>query len=232
MWDGRRRELIRKAVGARLQEVLRERIARLVPEQYGEHADFVKELQAVASHAARQSPPYLYQPAGSSQEWLTCVGDCLEALRALSLGDSPQVFPGSRPALTPFLSSLRARRPGADRQFLLLAERYGCPLNITLAAEQEAREYLLETLMVRDRARLEKSPVATAVSDDLLLKLNLLALHAARSNDLRYLDALNYYYEILHGEWADGGLAPWLYASYLGLYARALSAWLSRETSE
>ena len=57
-------------------------------------------------------------------------------------------------------------------------------------------------------------------SDDLLLRLNLCALYASRASDLRFLDALNYYYELLPAGWQPRGRNPWLLASYLALYAR------------
>ena len=114
----------------------------------------------------------------------------------------------------------------------MLAERYAYPLNITLEGEEEIREYLLMRLMVQDRARLLKRPVNDIDSDELLLKLSLLALHAALVADLRYLDALNYYYELLPAQWEPTGEHPWLMVSYLTLYAHALAAQVGEEERE
>jgi len=58
--------------------------------------------------------------------------------------------------------------------------------------------------------------------DDLLLKLNLIAINASVSPDLRYLDALNYYYELLPAGWYPESPQNWLRVSFLTFYARAL----------
>lgn len=134
--------------------------------------------------------------------------------------------PGPRPPVEPFVASLHAARRKPEERFRLLIERYSCPLNIALGEESEIREHLLERLMVQDRAKFESKAPDISL-DDVLLKLNLLAIHAARSDDLRYLDALNYYYE-LQEDWKSFGPEPWLLASFLGLYAGALYAWLNQ----
>ena len=63
-------------------------------------------------------------------------------------------------------------------------------------------------------------------SSDLWLKLNLVAVYALRVPDLRFLDALNYYYELLPMTWQPQTQHDWLHISYLALYARALAAWI------
>lgn len=129
-----------------------------------------------------------------------------------------------------FVALLEARRKLRPPDcFQLLTERYSYPLNITLEGEEDIREYLLMRLMVQDRARLLKRSVNETGSDELLLKLNLIALHAALAADLRYLDALNYYYELLPTEWEPRGEHPWLLVSYLMLYAHALMAQIREE---
>ena len=86
--------------------------------------------------------------------------------------------------------------------------------------------------MVQDRARVESGAIEIAVDEDVLLKLNLLAVYAAQTDDLRYLDALNYYYELFAERGEDENQRSVLFASYLGLYARALDTWLNRQPSE
>jgi hypothetical protein len=59
--------------------------------------------------------------------------------------------------------------------------------------------------------------------NELLLLLNLCAVHACTTNDLRFLDALNYHYELLPANWHPASQHAWLLVSYFGLYARALA---------
>jgi hypothetical protein len=81
--------------------------------------------------------------------------------------------------------------------------------------------------MANDRARIEKNSVSAVASADLLLRLNLIAVHAARTPDLRFLDALNYYYELLPDGWQPKDAQHYrLLISYFALYARALAAWI------
>lgn len=223
---------MRAALSERLRQVCEERVARLVPEDYGPHGWAVHSLQAQNSGAeARAYAGHLHQPAASS--WSLWEGDCLEALVKLSLGESLAITeaPAAQPA-EPFLQSLRAYRQKPEQHFRLLLERYSCPLNITLSSEDGVRERLLETLMVHDRARIEKGNRDEAAACDVLLKLNLLAIYAAVSDDLRYLDALNYYHEIPPEGWTRCEQSPWLYVSLLGLYRQALAAWLNQRLSE
>jgi len=53
--------------------------------------------------------------------------------------------------------------------------------------------------------------------DILLLRLNLIAIYASFTADLRYLDALNYYYELLPSDWCQHN------SSFLNFYLRALA---------
>jgi len=69
--------------------------------------------------------------------------------------------------------------------------------------------------MVADRARIEHGSLPLINADDLLLRLNLIAIYSSFTADLRYLDALNYYYELLP--------ADWLRIPFLSFYARALA---------
>jgi len=83
-------------------------------------------------------------------------------------------------------------------------------------------------------------------SNDLLLKLNLTAIqaliappivaaqidNASLTIDLRFLDALNYYHELIPANWRPHAQHHWLLVSYLALYTRALTAWLRRYECE
>ncbi|MDH5790101.1 MAG: hypothetical protein OEZ27_05870, partial [Nitrospinota bacterium] len=60
--------------------------------------------------------------------------------------------------------------------------------------------------------------------DELLLILNFVAVYAAGSSDLRFIDALNYYYERLPESWRPEGCHSWLWVSFYALYAKALSS--------
>ena len=91
-----------------------------------------------------------------------------------------------------------------------------------MEGEETVREHVLERLMVQDRARIEQRSVKSVDSNDVLLRLNLIAIYAARSHDLRFIDALNYYYEMVPPNWRAEGHNNWLQVSYLSLYAQAL----------
>lgn len=229
-----REAIIRSALSERLREVWQRRIKQLVPGDYGPRAHLASQLQAQISKASEQAFPSTFHRAVASTRWFTWEGDCATALMHLSCGvHFPLRECSDAPPAEPFMAELRAVRRNGGKRFELLMKRYACPLNVLKDSEQEAREHLLETLMVQDRARIEKSSITAAGSYDVLLKLNLLAVYAGASADLRYMDALNYYYEILPERWMkQSECAPWLYVTYLGLYARTLKAWLERKFSE
>ena len=107
-----------------------------------------------------------------------------------------------------------------QRRFELLTTRYLHPLNVAAPSEHRIREHLLERLMVADRARIEQHSLHLLNPDDLLLRLNLIAIYASFTTDLRYLDALNYYYELLPSDWCSNNS---LRLSFLNFYLRALA---------
>jgi len=78
--------------------------------------------------------------------------------------------------------------------------------------------------MVADRSRIEQHSLAVVNADDLLLRLNLIAIYASFTTDLRYLDALNYYYELLPSAWYPESVHNWLRVAFFSFYARALEA--------
>lgn len=119
-----------------------------------------------------------------------------------------------------FYNELQGSIRDPQRRFELLTTRYLHPLNIAAASEHRVREHLLERLMVADRSRIEEHSLDQLNADDLLLRLNLIAIYASFTTDLRYLDALNYYYELLPSHWSAQN---WLRMSFLNLYLRALA---------
>jgi hypothetical protein len=158
--------------------------------------------------------------------WTTSDIGFRRSLLLLSLGHRPEFPSGERPRVAPFMELLTASRADPERRTQLLAERYSSPLNFTLPSEDEVREYVLARLMTHDRAGLERASHADVNGNDLLLKLNLVAVHAARTTDLRFLDALNYYYELPRAMWPSQACDDALMASYHALYAQALAAWI------
>ena len=219
-------DLISKAVGRRFTELCSERVANLAPQSFGEMKTFVS---SVRQHLLSASPGALKKSISSfaiPADWGEVDSDCLESLRLLSLGEPLPHQTGAPAPASQFLRELKATSKDPQSGFQLLAARYACPLNFALPAEDDVREYVLMRLMVQDRTHVEKGSMVAAHSDNLLLKLNLVGIHAAAARDLRFLDALNYYYELLPATWRPDSGHGWLLASYFALYSRALVAWL------
>lgn len=126
----------------------------------------------------------------------------------------------ARPDEASFFNDLQASIRDPQRRFELLTTRYLHPLNVAASSEHRVREHLLERLMVADRARIEQHSVHLLNADDLLLRLNLIAIYASFTTELRYLDALNYYYELLPTDWSPNNS---LRTSFLNFYLRALA---------
>ncbi len=216
-----RERLISAALNERFDELRGARLTRLEAESFAEAAPFVAEVRELFGTAEPADLKNAAAPAG----WTEADVDCLASLRALALGRALPLRPAPEPQpVDSFVKALHASRNDPERRFRLLAERYKWPLNFSLTGEDVARERILTRLMAQDRGRVEREGVGTTRSDDLLLRLNLIALHASRASDLRFLDALNYYYELLPAGWQPRGRHAWLLASYLALYARALAA--------
>ncbi len=216
-----RERLISAALKERYDELRGERVTRLVPESFAEAAPFVAEVRELLRAAEPLDLKNFAAPSGRAE----ADADCLASLRALALGRALPLRPAPEPSpVDAFVNALQASRNDHEQRFRLLTERYRWPLNFSLTTEDAAREYVLARLMARDRARVVKEGIGAVNSDDLLLRLNLSALYASRASDLRFLDALNYYYELLPTGWQPRGRNSWLLASYLALYARALAA--------
>ena len=151
--------------------------------------------------------------------WFDSDSDCLLSLRQLAVDDDLSFEEGTLPTDS-FLPTLRAASRNPNERFRLLTNRYAHPLNFSLASEELVREHVLERLMVQDRARIERS-WSVEFDCDLLLRLNLIAMHSSMERDLRFLDALNYHYELLSQN--PNLESQWLFVCFLALYARALS---------
>lgn len=218
-----RERLISAALNERFLELCGAALTRLAPESFAEAAPFVAEVRELF----RAAEPAELKNFVALSGWAETDSDCLFSLRALALGRALPLRPAIEPTpVDAFVNALDASRNDPEQRFRLLTERYNWPLNFCLTAEDAAREHVLTRLMVRDRARAGKDGIEAVESDDLLLRLNLIALYAARASDLRFLDALNYYYELLPAGRQTRGHHDWLLASYFALYARALAVWI------
>jgi hypothetical protein len=214
-----RREIIAGALTQRYREVCGERLGNVAPADFGEHADFVSSVVGRFGEAGSNTS---VNDAGCLDIWMESNIDCLAAIRQLALGQPLEVVSGNRSSTADFVRELIESRAQPARRFQLLTQRYACPLNFAVEGEEAVREYVLERLMVQDRARIEQRSVKSVDSNDVLLRLNLIAIYAARSPDLRFIDALNYYYEMIPPNWRTEGHNNWLQVSYLALYALAL----------
>jgi hypothetical protein len=214
-----RRQLISNALRQRFIELCCDRISRLGHAEFTPVEEYVSELRERFHNAQPGNVKNCIDIPGA---WMTSNTDCLTSLKSLSLGQPLHCHPGKHPPIDSFMTVLGEARDDPEASFRLLVERYACPVNFTLPGEVAVREYVLTRLMVHARARIEKHGVLGADVDDLLLKLNLLAVQATLTTDLRFLDALNYYYELLPSTWYPTSRHNWLLVSYLGLYARAL----------
>lgn len=222
-----RRELISKALRRRFEEVCGERIAKLSPREFGEREPFVSEVIDRFANASYQQVREL-TPDVFLDTWMASSTDCLTSLSSLALGKPLQLQPATHPSIATFLEDLNEARRDPDRSFHLLVERYAYPLNFGLRAESPVQEHLLTRLMSYSRTRVKRDGIATTEVADLLLKLNLIAINASLTTDLRFLDALNYYYELLPTDRQQNMQHNSLPVSYFALYAQALAAWLSR----
>ena len=157
------------------------------------------------------------------ETWFESSFDSLGAIRALA-ADEPLEWKATEPPQeSDFLRELQAATREPQRRFDSLTTRYLHPLNVAAPSDHRIREHLLESLMVADRARIERHSLDSLNSDDLLLRLNLIAINASVTDDLRYLDALNYYYELLPSNWYPESAHNWLRVSFLSFYLRALT---------
>lgn len=157
------------------------------------------------------------------ESWFEGKSDSLTAIRALAAREELECIATGPPEESSFFYDLQASIREPQRRFDLLTTRYLHPLNIAAPSEHRIREHLLERLMVADRSRIEQRSLHLLNADDLLLRLNLIAINSSFTDDLRYLDALNYYYELLPSAWYPNSSHNWLRVSLLSFYLRALA---------
>lgn len=184
------------------------------------------------SHLREQLVVGLEEPQfakwSAPESWFEASTDSLAAIRALAANEPLERIAGTAPEQPGFFDELQASARDPQRRFDLLTRRYLHPLNIAAPSEHRIREHLLERLMVADRSRIERQKLQLLPADDLLLRLNLLAIDASLTSDLRYLDALNYYYELLPASWHPASPHNWLRESFITFYARALAVHLTQ----
>jgi hypothetical protein len=180
-------------------------------------ADFVLRLRKQLVGAVHEPQ---FSKWTAPQTWFASSVDSLTAMRALAADEPLDGIEASAPDERRFFEDLQASVKDPQRRFELLTTRYLHPLNVAANSEYRIREYLLERLMVADRARIEQRSLQVLNADDLLFRLNLIAIYASFTTDLRYLDALNYYYELLPSDWSTHN---WMRFSFLSFYARGLA---------
>jgi hypothetical protein len=156
--------------------------------------------------------------------WFESACDSLTVIRALAADEQVECTEtAAAPDESIFFHDLQASIREPQRRFELLTKRYLHPLNVAAPSEHRIREHLLERLMVANRSRIEQDSLHLLNADDLFLGLNLTAIYASFTTDLRYLDALNYYYELLPTAWYPESPHNWLRVSFLNFYVRALA---------
>ncbi len=148
--------------------------------------------------------------------------DCFVSLRKVVLREELPMIECSAPAGSDFVRKLRASANNSSERVRLLMSRYVNPINFSAPSEIDVREYVLGRLMVQDRARIERESFESVADTDVILRLALVAIHCCTNADWRFLDALNYYFELLPSSTHSSTQNSWLFASFLALYARAL----------
>jgi hypothetical protein len=150
--------------------------------------------------------------------WMNCDASFTDSLRAIALADKVEHRPSNTPPDRLSLANFNTR--SRNERIQVLCDRYRCPLNIGLPSESDVAEELLRQLMVPDRAKLEAG--AEFDVDFVLLKLNLVGVRAMMTRDLRYLDALNYFYELPRRPLTCLRANPRFLAFWLCTYAQLL----------
>lgn len=223
-------KIISHALKERFHDVTVEVMPRLSTESVGsEVAPFVNDVRQKLTNASLADVRNFMGDIKEPVAWMESQEETTfgAALFARALGYPQHLHLVEPPPVEPFLELLTASRADPKLRVQLLTERYVNPLNFTLPQEREVREFVLTRLMANERARIEKGSIETVNADDLLVMLNCVAVYAACGTDLRFLDALNYYYELLPMGWHRGAKQQAvLLASYLALYAGALAIWI------
>jgi hypothetical protein len=151
---------------------------------------------------------------------MNCEASFPDCHSAIALAGRIEYQPSDMPP--PRLLPAEVNKLSSNDRFKALCDRYRCPLNIGLASEFEVAEEFLRQLMVQDRAKLEAG--AEFDVDMVLLKLNLVGIRAMIGRDLRFLDALNYFYELPRQSLKRMRANPRFLAFWLCIYAQLLCA--------
>ena len=151
--------------------------------------------------------------------WMNCDASFMDCLAAIALARDIEHRPSNTGPVG--LSLVSFNKLASNQRSEILRDRYRCPLNIGLDGESDIAEELLRQLMVPDRAKLEAG--AEFDVDMVLLKLNLVGVRAMITRDLRYLDALNYFYELPRRPLTRMRANPRFLAFWLCIYAQLLS---------
>jgi hypothetical protein len=230
-----RSKLISNALEERFRELCDQSIPGLSSMKFG--CGVMPFVERVRERLYKATPASLAM-AGGGVKWLKgWIGPGEDYpipfrpfLFAFALGDAVYLSPGEHPPVASFMELLTAPGMDSKQRVNLLMYRYGCPLNFTLPEEDAVREYVLKRLMTRERSLIEKGSTDAVDADELLVMLNLVAVHALREPDLRFLDALNYYYELLPARWYESAAEQRvLLASYFALYAGAMATWIRED---
>jgi hypothetical protein len=211
-------QLIAEALRKRLLDVRTESLVRLRGFLDVRDQQFADQVVVAITPPQIRTPLAAYSLSGSAPASVVAGLSGLEGLRQTALGETVGV---PEKLMTVPFDRIAFMQLTAARRFVLLAE-LELPYSITLPSQEWLREELLRQAMVSDRKKLEDRQLGELHHDFMLLKLNLLALVAGVHGDLRYLDAVNYWYERLPVRWKPTGDHQWLLASLVGIYAQAL----------
>jgi len=151
--------------------------------------------------------------------WVDCDASFLDSLCMIALGGRLEHRPSDRGPAP--LSALELNKLSRNDRINALCARYRCPLSMGVESESDVAEELLRQLMVPDRAKLEAGEEFDV--DLVLLKLNLVGIRAMITRDLRFLDALNYFYELPRRSLARMRTNPRFLVFWLCIYAQLLS---------
>jgi len=217
-----RNALISRALQQRYAQV-RKKVEALDPRDFDRvhHLEHfvVRARERVIDHAAGRK----YDEWKLPRAWFDDEVESLVSLRQL-VTEEPFTFKESAPPSdTNFPQRIREASRDPSERFRLLEARYSHVLNFCAPSENLIREHVLERLMVQDRALIERDSWRGMNMDDLLLRLNLIGIYSSTSTDLRFLDALNYYFALFSSVSNPKSRHDWLFVSFLALYARALS---------
>jgi hypothetical protein len=210
----RRKEILREALLRRRAELRKSWKHFISSEGLESLGSLAPEVEAFLSG---QGSIHDWRPVATFK-WINCDAS-LDCLRAIALVGNVEYQPSD--TNPPRLSLPHLNKQSNDERLKTLSDRYRCPLNIGTAGEFDVAEELLRQLMVPDRAKLEAGEEFDV--DIVLVKLNLVGIRAMITRDLRFLDALNYFYELPQRSLTRMRASPRFLAFCLCIYAQLLS---------